>query len=194
MRNVWLTLGLVTMVLSSDAGAAQKPPAPPPAPPEDAASANPGRKAPPPPPAAPTPDGRARRPTVNVRVDVTFTDQRTDGPSMSKTVTLTTADGNWGRVRSTVNTMGYGSSPLNVDAKPDVQPDGRVLLAVNIEYGEKRVPEGKPIQPGQVIEVSLNESVTLLLNSGKALPMTQSADPMSDRKVSVEVKATILKE
>ena len=193
MRNVWLTVGLVTMVLSSNAGAAQKPPAPP-APPADAAPANPGRKAPPPPPAAPTPDGRFRGATVNVRVDVTFTDQRTDGPSMSKTVTLTTADGNWGRVRSTVNTMGYGSSPLNVDAKPDMQPDGRVLLAVNIEYGEKRVPEGKPIQPGQVIEVSLNESATLLLNSGKALAITQSADPMSDRKVSVEVKATILRE
>ena len=66
--------------------------------------------------------------------------------------------------------------------------DGRVLLSVNIEYGEKRVPTGKEVQPGQIIEASLNESVTLLLESGKGLAVTQSADPMSDRKVSVEVK------
>ena len=71
--------------------------------------------------------------------------------------------------------------------------DGRVLLRVNIEYGEKRVPTGKDVQPGQITEATLNESVTLLLESGKGLAVTQSADPMSDRKVSVEVKATVLK-
>jgi hypothetical protein len=128
-----------------------------------------------------------------VRIEVTFSEQRTDSPAMPKTVTVTTNDGQWGRVRSSVNTAGYGSSPLNVDARPEVLPDGRVLLAVNIEYGEKRVPEGKQVQPGQIIETTLNESVTLLLESGKGLAVTQSADPMSDRKVSVEVKATVLK-
>jgi len=92
-----------------------------------------------------------------------------------------------------VNTAHYGSSPLNVDARPEVLADGRVLLSVNIEYGEKRVPAGKEVQAGQIIEATLNESVTLLLESGKGLAVTQSADPMSDRKVSVEVKATILK-
>jgi hypothetical protein len=139
------------------------------------------------------PDGRNRKVGPNVRIEVTFSEQRSDSPAMPKTVTVTTNDGQWGRVRSSVNTVGYGSSPLNVDARPEVLPDGRVLLAVNIEYGEKRVPEGKQVQPGQIIEATLNESVTLLLESGKGLAVTQSADPMSDRKVSVEVKATVLK-
>ena len=129
----------------------------------------------------------------NVKVEVTFSEQRADGPATPKTVTITTNDGQWGRVRSSVNTAGYGASPLHVDARPEVLADGRVLLSVNIEYGEKRVPTGKEVQPGQVIEVSLNESVTLLLESGKGLAVTQSADPMSDRKVSVDVKATVLK-
>jgi len=191
MRKVWLTLSLVVVMTSFTV--AQKPPPPPPAPPADTVSPDTTRKAPPPPPAAPTPDGRNRKVGPNVRIEVTFSEQRSDSPAMPKTVTVTTNDGQWGRVRSSVNTVGYGSSPLNVDARPEVLPDGRVLLAVNIEYGEKRVPEGKQVQPGQIIEATLNESVTLLLESGKGLAVTQSADPMSDRKVSVEVKATILK-
>jgi hypothetical protein len=179
-----------TVVAASDD---QKPPPPPPAPPPDTAPATTNRKAPPPPPAAPTPDGRNRKVGPNVKVEVTFSEQRSDGPGTPKTVTITTNDGQWGRVRSSVNTASYGASPLHVDARPEVLADGRVLLSVNIEYGEKRVPTGKEVQPGQVIEVSLNESVTLLLESGKGLAVTQSADPMSDRKVSVDVKATVLK-
>ena len=122
-----------------------------------------------------------------------FSEQRSDTAATPKTVTITTNDGQWGRVRSSVSTAGYGFSPLNVDARPEVLADGRVLLSVNIEYGEKRVPTGKDVQIGHITEATLNESVTLLLESGKGLAVTQSADPMSDRKVSVEVKATILK-
>jgi hypothetical protein len=187
----YLLAVFVAAALSSPALAAgQKPPAPPPPPPADKAA---GPDAPPPPPPAPRPDGRARKPGANVRVEVTFTEQRADASLPPKTVTLTTNDGHWGRVRSSVNTVGYGASPLNVDARPEMQPDGRVLLAVNVEYGEKRVPEGKQVQPGQVVEATLNESVTILLQNGEKLTVTQSADPMSDRKVTVDVKATVLR-
>ena len=194
-RTCWtLLLAVVMMSVAVVAGSGdQKPPPPPPPPPADGTPAVTNRKAPPPPPAAPTPDGRRRKVGPNVRVEVMFSEQRSDSPATPKTVTITTNDGQWGRVRSSVNTAMYGSSPLHVDARPEVLDDGRVLLSVNIEYGEKRVPTGKEVQPGQVIEVSLNESVTLLLESGKGLAVTQSADPMSDRKVSVEVKATILR-
>jgi hypothetical protein len=191
MRNVCLTLSLVAVMTSFTL--AQKPPPPPAAPAPEPVRSDIIRKVPPPPPPAPTPDGRNRKVGPNVRVEVMFSEQRSDTPAAPKTVTLTTNDGQWGRVRSSVNTSGYGSSPLNVDARPEVLPDGRVLLQMNIEYGEKRVPEGKQVQPGQIVEATLNESVTLLLESGKGLAVTQSADPMSDRKVSVEVKATVLK-
>ena len=182
---------LICGVLSTAAFAdSQKPPAPPPAPSAPRTPA--GEDAPPPPPPPPTPDGRLRKLGPNVRVEVTFIDQRADGTLPPKTVTVTTGDGHWGRVRSSVNTMGYGASPLNVDARPEMQPDGRILLALNLEYGEKRVPEGKQVQPGQVIEATLNESLTIAINSGQKLTVTQSADPMSDRKVTVDVKATVL--
>jgi hypothetical protein len=39
----------------------------------------------------------------------------------------------------------------------------------------------------------MNQSVTVLLESGKPLVITQAADPVSDRKVTVEVKATVLR-
>lgn len=172
----------------------QKPPAPPSAPPPTVTvTPRPVIEAPPPPPPSPTPDGRARKVGPNVRVEVTFTEQRSDTPVQPKSVTVTTNGHDWGRVRSSVHTAGYGASPLNVDVYPDVQPDGRIVLSLKLEYGEKRVPQGQSVQQGQVIETSLNESVTVLLESGKPLTITQSADPMSDRKVTVEVKATVLR-
>ena len=178
---------VVTTVLSSSAlGAGQKPPAPPP-PPADPVSVGPD--APPPPPA---PGGRARKIGPNVRVEVTFSEQRAEGVIPPKTVTVTTNDGHWGRVRSTV-VSGLVNSPLNVDARPEMQPDGRVLLSLNLEYGESRVPEGQTPKFGQAVASTLNESVTVLLETGEALTVTQSADPMSDRKVTVDVKATVLR-
>ena len=183
---------VVTSVLSSSAlGAGQKPPVPPPPPPGDSAPVGPG--APPPPPAAPAPDGRARKLGPNVRVEVTFTEQRAERVIPPKTVTVTTNDGQWGRVRSTVVSGIFGTSPLNVDAKPAIQTDGRVLLSLNLEYGESRVPEGQTPKFGQAVASTLNESVTVLLKTGEALTVTQSADPMSDRKVTVDVKATVLR-
>jgi hypothetical protein len=40
---------------------------------------------------------------------------------------------------------------------------------------------------------SLNENITLILESGKPTIVSQAADPTSDRKITVEVTATILK-
>jgi uncharacterized protein YlzI (FlbEa/FlbD family) len=43
------------------------------------------------------------------------------------------------------------------------------------------------------VQVLVNQSLTVLLENGKSLLVTQSADPVSDRKVTVEVKATIVR-
>jgi len=177
----------------------QKPPAPPPAPPAE--GAKPGTDAPPPPPPAPTPDGRVRKVGPNVRIEVTFTEQRSDTPAQPKTVTVTTGDGHWGRVRAQAHSSMFGATPLNVDARPEVQPDGRVVVALTLEYGDKRVVETPAVsgphvqiaQPKQVTDVNMNQSVTVVLESGKPLVVTQAADPTGDRKVTVEVKATILR-
>jgi hypothetical protein len=191
---------------SSNKPAAQKPPAPPPAPP--ATGAKPGADAPPPPPPAPTRDGRTRRLGPNVRVEVTLSEAVGNAPTQPKAVTVTTSDGHWGRVRTTVHTQ-LGRAPLNVDIKPDVQPDGRVMVALNIEYGIRTggarpvtfvpgpggemVPNSKEEEPVQPFLSELNESVTVVLENDRPLVVTRSADPIGDRKVTVEVKATVLR-
>jgi hypothetical protein len=40
---------------------------------------------------------------------------------------------------------------------------------------------------------NINESLSVILEDGKPMLISQSADPIGDRKVKVEVKATILK-
>ena len=41
--------------------------------------------------------------------------------------------------------------------------------------------------------MQIRDAVTMILESGKPLIVAQSADPVSDRQVTVEVKATILR-
>ena len=59
-------------------------------------------------------------------------------------------------------------------------------MTVSLEYTPQDAPDRPPQPP-------LQESVTALLDDGKTLLVSQSADPASDRKVRVELKATILK-
>lgn len=81
---------------------------------------------------------------------------------------------------------------LNVDARPFVSVEGPVQLELTFEYyplksaGEQK--EGARQRPA-----GINQSQTVILQSGKPLIVSQAADPISDRKVVVEVKATVLK-
>jgi len=130
-------------------------------------------------------------PGPNVRVEFTLTDQQTGVPTVNKTVMLTTSNRQWGRIRSQITSRIYGGAPLNVDARPTVTQDGRISLELTIEYSQGRNSEVEA-NSDRIVQVSINESLTALLENGKPLLVTQSADPISDRKVTVEVKATIL--
>ena len=75
-----------------------------------------------------------------------------------------------------------------------------IFLLVLLLFGAKRIPEiagsmGKGIREFKrnITDVVMNQSVTVVLDSGKPLVITQAADPVSDRKVTVEVKATLLR-
>jgi hypothetical protein len=80
---------------------------------------------------------------------------------------------------------------LNVDARPFVSIEGPIQLELTVVYAPPKGPadqkEPKPRPTG------INQSQTVVLQSGKALVVSQAADPISDRKVIVEVKATVLK-
>src|SRR6476660_10552974 len=131
-------------------------------------------------------------PGPNVRVEFTITDQQTGVPTTSKTVMLTTSNRQWGRIRTQITSRIYGGAPLNVDARPTVTQDGRISLELTIEYSQGRNSEVEA-NSDKIVQVSINESLTALLENGKPLLVTQSADPISDRKVTVEVKATIVR-
>jgi hypothetical protein len=181
----------------SSPGTAPAPAAPvrpaPPAPDADAPPAPP--PAPPPPPSTPAP--RRENQSTNVRVEVTVTDQRPGAAAVTKTVSIVTGDGLNGSVRSQTgyNSSGNapgGNAPFNVDTWPVILADGKIHTRLIVQYDV--VPPPGPGQDGvRLFGTSIRESVALILESGKPMVAVQSTDPVSDRKVSVEVKATVLK-
>jgi hypothetical protein len=136
-------------------------------------------------PAVPKPaEPQASRPAsqaANVRIEVTITDQRGDAQAPAKTVMLLVEDTQSARMRT-----GRGSAVLNLDVRPQIVRDGHVRLLVSLEFTPQDGPE-RPAQP------PLQESIVALVDDGKSLVLSQSADPASDRKVRLEVKATIVK-
>src|SRR4051812_12030650 len=97
-----------------------------------------------PPATAPTELSAPREPAgsnnTNVRVELTITDQRAEGPAVTKTVTAIVTDRNMARIRTSgsVRTpMGMRDVILNIDARPDllsVNGVSKVRLNLTIEY------------------------------------------------------------
>jgi len=136
------------------------------------------------------------RTLTNVQIELSLTDQLGANPAEKKTVSMIASSGSWGKVRSAGTIRPDGDAPyavvLNVDARPFVSIDGPVQLELTFEYVPLKstgdVKEGARQRPS-----GINQSQTVILQSGKALIVSQAADPISDRKVIVEVKATVLK-
>ena len=117
---------------------------------------------------------------ANIRVELTITDQRTDVPTPPKTVTILVEDRQNGRIRT-----GRNNIALNVDARPEIVRDNRIRLLLSLEYTPQDTDKSSPM--------AISETLAALLEDGKPLVVSQSADPSSDRKVRVEVKATIVR-
>jgi len=130
---------------------------------------------------------------TNVQIEVTLTDQLGTQTPEKKTVSMIVASRNWGKVRSSATVMPPGEAPyavqLNVDARPLVSLDGPIQVELTLEYAPIRTGA----DPKDKRPTGINQSQTVILQSGKPLIVAQAADPVSDRKVVVEVKATILK-
>jgi glucose/arabinose dehydrogenase len=188
-----IAIGLLTASLSAQ----QKPAAPRPAQakPEPIPKPEPTPKPEPPPSPA---DVRQR----NVSIEVTIADQAGSGEAVKKVVTMIVTDRRMGSVRSggsvvatsngaagaSVTMVERRDVTLNVDANPVVQGDGSVLLSLTLEYIPR--PEG-PENTGA--EAKLNQRMTVTLESGKAMVISRAADPAGNRKINVEVTATVMK-
>ena len=151
-------------------------------------------EAPTPAPAAtPTPVPRPKGQSVNLRLEFTVTDQAGTAPPVRKTITMFVADGEAGRIRTNAEVFRKNTSPamvpLSVDAYPEIE-GSRIRLRASLDYQllspapEPDVPAGK---------TSIAQSVTSILENGVSTVISQSADPLTDRKVTLEVKATIIR-
>jgi hypothetical protein len=141
---------------------------------------------PPPPPAAAQPPRKPRGRDTNVQIELTISDQLANAAPDKRVVSMLIADGVFGRIRS-------GDNPniamLNVDARPEILDNDRLVIEITIEY--------RPLPPDGTVPAKrpapLNEQLTVILQNAKPMLVSQAADPVVDRKMTVEVRATILK-
>jgi hypothetical protein len=136
---------------------------------------------------APAPARRGQ--LANVRVDVKITDTHSGQPPTMKTVSVTVADRRQGMVRSTIELLAKDAAPRHVPLHVDVRPEidgGKVRLELTLDYS---IP---PLQPGVGASTHIKESLGLVLDSGKPLVVSESAEPIGDRRVKLEITATIL--
>lgn len=159
----------------------------------------PGRTPTPPPP----PPGMAGQPgpplpppqpgqSVNVKIDLTITDEGGAAAPLKKVVSMTIADREFGQIRSTAFIPGsIGEVPLNVDVRPSIQTDGKLRVQLSINYDSTDVPAREGATNPR--KIMIREQLGFIVENGKPLVVSQSADPLGDRKVTVEVKATILR-
>jgi hypothetical protein len=159
-----------------------------------AAPAAHAQNAPDPAPAAP----------ANVRFDVVITDDAGAGKVLTKTVTLNVIAGpvrnssGIGQIRSSARPAGSpmvttpdgksvvpDSINLNVDINfPILQGGNKVRVPVVVEY---RPYSADP----KAASTTVRASIDMLMESGKKTVISQSADPVTDRKVIIEVTPTI---
>jgi hypothetical protein len=135
--------------------------------------------APRPPEQPPAP--RAAAQLVNIRIELTIADQRGATTTPPKMVTMVVEDRQNARIRTS-----RGNATLNVDGRPEILREGKIRIMLSVEYSPQDEPDRAAPMP-------IQESVTALLEDGKPLVVSQSADPSGDRKVRLELKATIVK-
>ena len=174
------------------AAAAQAPPTPPAAPPGPA-KVRPDKPAPGIPPPAPR-QGK----DINIRIDATVIESRGDHVVDKKVISVTCVDGKGAFVRSTQSVafkakgsegFNYQDAPLNMDADVNLRDDGRVLARITVDYRGMPASQDSP----DSIDRGIRQSVSVILKPGEPLMVAQSADAVGDRRVSLEVKATVLK-
>lgn len=124
----------------------------------------------------------------NIKLDLTITDQGGSGDPARKVVTMVVADRGTGSIRSGGVIRPQGRVHINVDATPTILQNGTIRLRLGLEYSPRAATtDGGSESP------TLNEQMTVLLEPNKPLVVSQAADPASDRRITVEVRATTLR-
>jgi hypothetical protein len=164
-------------------------PRPGPVPPGTPAPTTPTAPVPPPPP--PYAGGQP----VNVRIEVAISDEGGTAAAVKKTVSMTVGDRENGQIRSEAYVSGQ-SVPLHVDARPVVLTDGKIRVSLVLNYNITFASGSRqPTREDMVnaLKTEVREQLGFILESGKPMIVSQSADPISERRLTVEVKATVLR-
>ena len=78
--------------------------------------------------------------------------------------------------------------PLHVDARPTI--DGtRVRLRISLDYTSDRPVDAS----AKASTLNVKEDLSVIMENGRAMTIADAVDPMGDRRVQVEVTATILR-
>jgi hypothetical protein len=123
----------------------------------------------------------------NIRFDIVITETGGAKPT-TKTISLTVTDGSGsGSVRNLVKAPGDSTVSLNVDVRGVNSFDGgAVRAAVNVEY-QPYTPDASAPSSG------IQSSITSMFQDGRRTQILQTSDPLSDRRTTIEVLATVLK-
>ena len=138
----------------------------------------------------------------DVRLDVTITDQSGTARPITKNVSLIVADRADGSIRSEtrvpfarkngpVTAWDWETLPLNVTVWPTIMGDGHVRVKLSLNY--RTAGAGAESSDAPRATAVITKDLTAVLSDGKPLVISTSADAATDRKVMVEVKATIQK-
>jgi glucose/arabinose dehydrogenase len=143
---------------------------------------------------------------VNIRIEVSITDQTGSNTPARKVVSMIAGDRQSTNIRSNASVpvrtnpdpkgptnYSYRNVTINVDARPVLlqKDSNKISVSFGLEYLPKTGGGGaEELEPGMS---QLTERLGLILESGKPMIVSQAADPISDRKITVEVTATILK-
>ena len=125
---------------------------------------------------------------VNVRVDVLLTEQTEKGAGQPQSVTVILADRALGQTRAA-----FADRTILVDARPTIVLD---LVRISVTIKSEEPPRN--FAPGDTLKgpdrfLNWTNSFTVLLQSGKPMVALETADPVTKRKMSIEVKATVQK-
>ena len=139
---------------------------------------------------------------VNVRLELSITDQTNVGEPVKKAVTLLLANGGDGRVRSQgmifreatpTDRRSAFEVTLNADAHIMHISGDKVRANITVEYAPSTAGGDAADVAREQRGSTLNQSVSVALTSGRPTVIVESSDPLSDRKVTLEATATILR-
>jgi hypothetical protein len=141
-------------------------------------------------------------------VEATIIESRGDQTIGQRVISATMVDGENASVRSMAfvpvrQTEGDAGKPpnvvvsgqqsramLNMDARARLRTDAKVQVWLTVESGSGGIDLG---EAGKAIDASIRQSVSVLLDPGTPVVVAQSADAVGNRRLTLEVKATVLK-